>query len=1294
MKAPTTASLREPLTRFDVFLSYNSADRTSVERLARHLKQVGLEPWFDRWSLTPGGRWQEEIEAGLNESASCAVIIGEHDIGDWERLELSVALIKAVTDRQFRLFPVLLPGIEEFDPSSLPPFLATRTWVDLRPGLGSEHALKELTNAVLGLAFGTDVSAPQPDGPCPYVGLAAFEETDARYFFGRENYVQRVLERLRNSRLVAVIGPSGSGKSSLVRAGVLPQVRAGALPGSDEWPVRVLRPGSDPLVGLAASVLDLLPTPAMQTDLDRLGTDERTLHNATERVLVDAPSTRRVLIVIDQAEEIFTLCRAEADRRAFLAAVHHATAVPGGRTSVVLTLRADFYPKLAQFAAFAQFVQSHQMLIGGLAGDEIRQVIEEPARVVGLEVEPGLVDTIETDVVREAGSLPLLQYALLETWRRRRGHTLTLAGYRDTGGVQRGLAERAEALYADLSPDGQAMARQLLLRLTQPGEGTEDTRRRASARELSGDELAEEVVRRFVAERLLTTSGDGDATWVEISHEALIRGWPRLRGWIESDRQGLRIHRALTAAAQDWERLGRDPDALYRGGRLAEAQEWRDSGSAWPNALESRFLDASAAVDRAARTAHRRRVQRTITALAAALAVISAVAVVAVVNGREATRQRDIAVSRQLAANAVNVLVADPSLSLALAMRAYTTAPTAQAEEILRRATMESHAIASLPSGHGAVYSARLFGDGRSAVSTGADGKLRIWDVPTRQVIATIPGHDGIVTSVRISSDGKQLASSGADGAVALISVPDYRRRVVVRMAGGYATSVDFSPDGHRLAASLSDGSVRLVDTATDREVASLRLGDAPVFHVSFSPHGNAVVACGADGTAQIWDVATRTRTATLRGHAGPVLAAVFNPAGTRVVTAGADGKVRIWDAASGALVRSMTVDTQALYSVAVSPDGRRVAIADEDGLVRIWSMDGIELAALTGHAGAVLDVGFDGGGRLISSGKDGTARVWEPNRDDASALPATWAEYSPDGRRVVVGGSDGHVRVLAADGLVPQFDLAGPGGRSWPHFSPDGSRIVSAYENGAVMVWNARDGKQVADLHPQRAPVWSARLDPAGRQVLSGADDGTIVLSPLDGTPAQQLPSQSGSVNTVLFSSDGTTVVSAGGAGAIRLWKRGQPPRFLRGHDGAVRALALNADGRLLASAGVDGTVRVWQMADGAPVATLRGHQGPVNSVAFAADGRLVSTGDDGTVRVWDVAGTRLLVALPVNTGPGTSVAVSPDGRAVLTVSAEDHVVRQTFCQACGPIEAVLKLARSHGVRPLTPEEVKRYVS
>jgi WD40 repeat protein len=1287
---------------FDVFMSYNAHDRGSVERIARHLKRVGLEPWFDQWSLTPGGSWQDEIMNGLNGSSACAIFIGEHDVGDWERLELAVALIRAASDREFRLFPVLLPGIDTFDPATMPPFLATRTWVDLRVGLESDRGLRDLANAVLGVPFGTDISVDRQANVCPYRGLEPFDEEHARFYFGRENHVQRLLEQLRQSRLVTVVGPSGSGKSSLVRAGVLPRLRAGALPGSEEWLVQVLRPGAHPVAALAAHLLTMHPTPGMQPTVDRLATDERTLHLVTASTLIDDPPARRVLIVVDQGEEIFTLCRDEAERSAFLTNIHYATVVPGGRTAAVFILRADFYPRLARFPAVAQLAQSHQLLIGGLVEDEIRQVIEEPARVVGLEVERGLVETIRRDVLREPGSLPLLQYALLETWQRRHGGMLTLAGYRETGGVQRGLAERAEALYADLTPECRVVARDLLLRLTQPGEGTEDTRRRISMREVSADpagELAEDVVRRFVAERLLTASTDqtADETWVEISHEALIDGWPRLRDWIDSDRSGLRVHRQLTAAAQEWQRLGNDDGALYRGGRLLEAREWLEAGTRRLNVLERRFLEASTEANEAARMARRRRVQWSFVALIIALTTITTIAVIAIENGREAARQRDIAVSRQLATSATDALAVDPSLSLALAMRAFEFAPSMQAEEILRRATAESRGLTALRDDHGSVYSARLFDGGRSVVSTGGDGMLRLWDVGAGQVTATIPGHDGIVTSVRVSADGRWLASSGNDGTVALISLPDHRRQIVARApAGGYATTVDFSPDGRLLAAALSDGTVRMVDVATGEETARLLTGDQPVYHVSFSHDGRALVTAGKDGTAQVWATASGTRTATMRGHVGAVYAAVFHPAGGIVITTGADGTLRMWNASTGAALSTSQGDAQALLAVAVSPDGRRIVTGGAEGLVRIWTFDGVELARLPGHGGFVLDITFSpDGDRVVSSGRDGTVRIWEVDADDARRLPATWATYSPDGRRIVVGGADGHVRVLGADELAQQLDLTGHVGRCWPLFSADGTRIASAGEDGTVRVWNAVDGNEIAVLRPHRdgTRVWSAAFDPSGTRVISSADDGTVVVSSLIGGAAEQLPTQNGPVNIALFSPDGTTIVTAGRERTIRLWRPGQEPRLLEGHEGAVRMVVFSPDGALLASAGEDGTVRVWRT-DGTSVGVLRGHQGPVTGVDFGPDGLLTSVGEDGTMRLWDVPATRLLVTLPVHAGPATTVDVSPDGRATLTVSEEDKVLKQTFCQVCGPITGVLDLARARGARPLSPEEEQRYVS
>jgi len=346
--------------RFDVFLSYNSRDRRSVERVARHLKKVGLEPWFDRWSLTPGGEWQDELSAGLLQSTACAVFIGPHDVGAWERLEVALALNRAATDRGFRLFPVLLPGLDPFDPATLPPFLATRTWVDLRGGPDADRGLQELANAVRGVPFGLVTAVERDTTPCPYRGLSAFEEEHARFYFGREGHVQRLLERFKHSRCVAVVGPSGSGKSSLVRAGLLPRLRAGEVPGSETWRIRVLRPGAHPVAALAGQVVALDPALGLQSTLDALEADERALHLAVTAALADTPPDCRALIVVDQCEELFTLCRDERQRLSFLAALHYASVVPGGRTAVVLTLRADFYPRLAAYPGIAQLVESNQ----------------------------------------------------------------------------------------------------------------------------------------------------------------------------------------------------------------------------------------------------------------------------------------------------------------------------------------------------------------------------------------------------------------------------------------------------------------------------------------------------------------------------------------------------------------------------------------------------------------------------------------------------------------------------------------------------------------------------------------------------------------------------------------------------------------------------------------------------------------------------------------------------------------------------------------------------------------------
>jgi energy-coupling factor transporter ATP-binding protein EcfA2 len=670
------APLRELKSpRFDVFLSYNSRDGGLVERIAQRLKRAGLEPWLDRWSLTPGGEWQRELGEGLDASVACAVFVGPHDLGAWELQEVAVAIDRAVAQRGFRVFPVLLPGVEEpFDPNRLPHFLRTRTWVDFRRGRDDGRALQDLINAVRGVPFGSHVVVAGSDGVVPYRGLRVFGEEDAPFFFGRDRDVQRLLEKLKSSRFVALLGPSGSGKSSLVRAGLVPELRAGALADVEDWQVLVLRPGASPLTALAAQLATLRPGEAMRSTLNELTRDASTLHLSAELAFADRSPAERVLVIVDQLEEVFTLCSDEAERRQLFSTLLYAAAARGGRTVVVVTMRSDFYGRCAGYPELAQLIGAEQLLLGAMDSDGLRQAIAEPARRVGLELEEGLSQTILADVAAEPGALPLLEHALLELWQRRRGAMLTLEGYRETGGVDGALAQRAEQIFNELSPDQQQIARWMLLRLTQPGEGTEDTRRRVLRRELSpaeDDDSFDDVLDRLVDARLLTTGRDDSGLDViDVSHEALIRGWPRLRGWIDADRAGLLTHRRLADAAREWDSLKREPAALYRGARLAAAREWTTDHARVLSQLERDFLSASQTaehsdLDAATRTTHRLRILA--TGLAAVTAIVALLGVVAfgernTAQDKRAEAQRETAkaTALALAASSVEPLTSRP----------------------------------------------------------------------------------------------------------------------------------------------------------------------------------------------------------------------------------------------------------------------------------------------------------------------------------------------------------------------------------------------------------------------------------------------------------------------------------------------------------------------------------------------------------------------------------------------------------------------------------------------------------
>ncbi len=629
-------------------------------------------------------------------------------------------------------------------------------------GRSEARALEaDLAGSVAELQTVRERLAPHDDGApvtCPYKGLATFERDDAAYFFGRERLVAELVARLVGAPLLAVVGPSGSGKSSVVRAGLLPALAGGVLPGSDNWTQALIRPGEEPL---------------------------RELRGATRRL----GRERRGLLVVDQFEELFTACRDEEQRAQFVDALLRADA------TVVLAVRADFYGRCAAYPELSRLVGANHVLVGPMARDELRRAIERPAERVGLSVEPELVDTLLRDVDDQPGALPLLSTALLELWRSRDGRHLRLAAYARSGGVQGAVARLAEDAYLALDPAGQVAARRLLLRLSDESPDGTIVRRRIALDQLE-PELAE-VASRLADHRLLTIS-DGS---VEVAHEALLREWPRLRGWLDEDVQGRRLHRQLSDAAGAWDADGRDPGGLYRGARLASALDWAAGHETELNATERAFLHDSR---RASGRAQRR--------LRLVLAGVASLLVVAVVAGALALEQRGnardeatVAAAQRLGAQA---LVEDElDRALLLARQGVALDDSVQTRSNLFATLLKSPAAIGVLRGEGRwVLALDLSPDGRRLAFIDIEGQLQVVDTATRRVVAGPTQVDQLsffgpaLEVLRFSPDGSRLVVGGGWGAI----LDAATLRLIAHLTAPVEVDrVAFSPDGRTVLAAV-----------------------------------------------------------------------------------------------------------------------------------------------------------------------------------------------------------------------------------------------------------------------------------------------------------------------------------------------------------------------------------------------------------------------------------------------------------------------------------------------------------
>ena len=1186
--------------KYDVFLSHNGQDKPAVEELAHRLKDKGIEPWLDKWNLVPGAPWQEGIEEALNQCATYAVFIGPNGMGPWQHEEMREAISRRVEDGR-PVIPVLLPGGRRESRGKLPRFLGRATWVEFR------HTLDD-TDAIDRLIWGiTGVKPPPPGGEtpvpvdaCPYPGLNTFRSEDARFFFGREALTQWLLEKLGPSpgtqsenRFLAIIGDSGSGKSSLARAGLIPALKRGELEGSEQWPVVIFRPGDHPLEQLSL-VLCAEPGIAkmnleIEDTISRFTAQPRTLHRITAQALQDASENQRFVVLVDQFEEVFTLCKDEESRHAFIKNLRYAGSVPTGKTVVILTMRVDFYGKCAAYPTLAAAMSDNQVLVGPMTEDELRRVIEAPAQKVGCEFEPGLVDVLLKDIEHQAGSLPLLQHALRELWERRRGRRLTHDAYKALGKLEGALEQHANNVYATFSPMEKEVCKQIFLRLTQPGAGTADTKRRVSREELDDKETNDNVIQKLVNARLLTTEGEerpGGKSFIEISHEALINGWSKLRQWIDANRDMLRVRHLLTEAANLWEESKRSDDYLYQGARLAEAEEWRKAYPENLNELEKSFLERSIKLrDQLIR--NRIRMWAGIAIVSVAFAIVAfGLFFRAESEKREADRMREIAIE-----SAQDERLAKERATRELAWNYWITGANARDRD-----------NDPLKASHYFMHAARLANDPVQAMNAYMAGRF--------------------------------LTSN-----LNLLDISEHQEHV---------RGVIFSRNGQRVVTWDEAGAVRLWNT-DGKQWTSLTQHNDRIRGVAFSHDETRVLSWSDDGTAQVGFGQNGKNTVVLK-HDGRVLGAKFSADDDWVLTWSDSEKIQSWNARTGALVAAPLEHVGKIKRADFSADKQRILTWTKDGIGQVWDVHERKPIHETGFQGYFLTAIFNRDKSRVAilsvDEKNSIVTVWDSQTlkplSESLTFPETMttAVFTPPPEKILIWGISGQVfcwnYTVGKQKPVPLLK------NKYRHHAPiNGALLSRGLEK--ILTWS-QDGTaritkiSIGDTTRQHksesiiimkhgGSVRGATFsnDNEQRRVLTWSDDATArVWHSQSGQPlTPPLRHDGRPVKQACFDADGQGVVTWSD-GVVRVWdiQADGPVTLPMMHDKPVeQALFVEAKQQIM-TISVDGTVRFWHRESGYQTKPHKplGNIGQYNGLSVASNGHRILSWTGTDVYLWDI--------------------------------------------------------------------------
>ena len=1147
----------------------------------------------------------------------------------------------------------------------------------------------------------------------PYKGLRAFQQADSADFFGRSEMIERILGRLAEdgteSDFLAVIGPSGSGKSSLVKAGVIPALRRGEVKGSQNWFFAEMTPGKDPLGELEVALLSIATAP-LPNMLGLLREGEYGLAEGAEWSLPTEDG--KLVLLIDQFEEVFTQLDQEAEREHFLNLLHYAVMTEDSPVKVIVTLRADFYDKPLLYPQFGELIRKRTELVLPLSNQDLEESIVEPANHVGASLEDGLVDIIVQDVREQPGALPLLQYALTELFERRDGPMLTIQAYQDIGGTLGALAKRAEDVYRRFDETTQSTVRQIFLRLVTLGDGQEDTRRRVLQSELfdlGEQSIVQTVIDRFGRYRLLTFDHD-DVTrsaTVEIAHEALIRQWERFRDWLNDSREDLRLERRLLHSANEWVQSQHDNSYLLQGTRLQQFQEWAEDTPLRLNALEVEFLSTSLSARaerlqaeearKAREEALERRTAHFLRIIAAVLAVSTIIAIGLTVfafnQSNVATEQQQIAeVQRERAEDALKIAEQNERKNLSLALAANARNALIENEPALALPIALEANMAYQPP---AAEILRILG-----MTAFAPGPRFRYDQTDRSVLAVASNSDGIITAYGGVEGVIYLANNTTGNPIRSIDV------------GASITGLSFSPDDAFLAASLDDNTVGVWLLANGTEHYRLAGHTEIVTDVEFSPDGSILASSSGDHTIRLWDIETGEIIRILEGNSGFVTKFNFSPDGTRIVSSTADETMagsadeewdrvlRIWDVETGKNTLVIDVRSGFVRDAKFSPDGKTVASASWDsangGTARIYHAEtGVELHRFFAHRDAITNIEFTPDGtQLVTASWDKSIKFWDIEKGVELRSFVGFDEriididLTPNGEYLIVGlGNVGNNAISSdtdnpADTSVWLWDLENRtqaqvyrGHTDWTwttDISPDGTLVASgsgplrlpessADVDTSVRIWDIETGEEIRTLRGHTNTVDSVKFTLDGNYILSASWDGTIKRwDVITGQMLQTYEGHDGTVYMLDLMPNGKQFISASADKTLKLWdiQSGEVIHTYEGHEGEVNGVNISGDGTKMLSAAGDKTIRLWDIESGEEIRQYLGHGSSVNYAKFAPNMEfLISTSWDGTVRMWDTESGEELHQFIGHTGNTFGIAITKDSRIMLTTSSDTTV-------------------------------------